>query len=56
MGHENYTQCKFKVYVSTDAAADPASCSTLAAFMSTLENSVLNIWKRIRHCYVVTKQ
>ena len=39
MGHENYTQCKFKVSVSTDATADAASCSTLAAFISTLEKN-----------------
>ena len=27
MGHGNYAQCKFYVYVSTDATADVASCS-----------------------------
>ena len=36
--------------MSTDATADAASCSTLATFISTLENSELKIWKHIRHC------
>ena len=49
MRQENYTQFKFKLYVSTDATADAASCSTLAAFISTLENSELKIRKHIRH-------
>ena len=38
-GHENYAQCKFYVYVSTDATADAASCWTLTAFILTLEKS-----------------
>ena len=46
MGQENYTQ----LYVSTDATADAATCSTLAAFISTLENSELKIRKHMRHC------
>ena len=37
MGHENYAQYKFYVYVSTDVTADAASCWTLAAFILTLE-------------------
>ena len=36
-GHENYAQCQFYVYVSTDATADAASCWKLAAFILTLE-------------------
>ena len=39
MEHENYAQCKFYVYVSTDATADAASCSTFASFILTLEKS-----------------
>ena len=39
MGHANYAQCKFYVYVSTDVTADAASCRTLAAFILTLEKS-----------------
>ena len=31
MGNENYAQCKFYVYVSTDVTSDAASCWTLAA-------------------------
>ena len=38
-GHENYVQCKFYVYVSTDVTADAASRWTLAAFILTLENN-----------------
>ena len=34
-----YAQCKFYVYVPTDVAADAASCSTIAAFILTLEMS-----------------
>ena len=50
MGHENYAQCKFYVYVSTDATADAASCSTFAPFILTLEKSKPKIWKHIKHC------
>ena len=39
MGHENYSQCKCYVYVSTDATADAASCLTFASFILTLEKS-----------------
>ena len=31
MGHENYAQCKFYVYVSTDVTADAATCWTFTA-------------------------
>ena len=37
IGPENYAQCKFYVYVSTDVTADAASCWTLAAFILALE-------------------
>ena len=50
MGHENYAQCKFHVYVSTDVTADAASCWTLAAFILTLKKSEPKIWMRIKHC------
>ena len=43
MGHENYAQCKFYVYVSTD------SCWTLAA-LYTLEKSEPKIWMHIKYC------
>ena len=43
MGHENYAQCKFYVYVSTDVTADAASCWTLAVFILTLEKGVPKI-------------
>ena len=39
MRHENYAQCKFNAYVSTDVTVDAASSWTLAAFISTLEKS-----------------
>ena len=39
IGHENYAQCKFYVYVSTDTTADAASCSTFASFILTLEKT-----------------
>ena len=38
MGHENYAQCKFYVYVSTDVTADAAFCWTLAASKERTEN------------------
>ena len=50
MGHENCAQCKFYVYVSTDATADAASCWTLAVFILTLEKSEPKIWIHIKHC------
>ena len=50
MRHENYAQCKFYVYVSTDVTADAASCWTLAAFILTLEKSEPKIWMHIKHC------
>ena len=37
LAHENYVKCEFEVYVSTDATADAASCSTFAAFILTPE-------------------
>ena len=43
MGHENYAQCEFYIYVSIDVTADAASCWTLAAFILTLEKSEPNI-------------
>ena len=43
MVNENYAQCKFWVYVSTDATADADSCSKFAAFILTLEKSELEI-------------
>ena len=39
MGHDNYAQCKFFVYVSADATADAASCSTCSSYILTLEKS-----------------
>ena len=39
IGHENYAQYKFYIYVSTNVTADAASCWTLAAFILTLEKS-----------------
>ena len=50
VGHQNYAQCKFYVYVPTDVAADAASCSKLAAFILTLEKSEPKIWLHIKHC------
>ena len=49
MGREHYVQCKFYVYVCTDATAGAASCSTLAAFIFTLEKGKPKIWKHIKH-------
>ena len=42
-GAQNYAQCKFYGYVSIDATADAASCSTFAPFILTLEKSEPNI-------------
>ena len=39
MGHENYAECKFYVYVSTDVTADAVSCWTNAAFILILDKS-----------------
>ena len=50
MRHEKYAQCKFYVYVSTDATADAASCSTFASFILILEKSEPKIWMHIKHC------
>ena len=50
MGHKNNAQCKFYVYVSTDATADATSCSIFASFILTLEKSEPKIWMRIKHC------
>ena len=50
MGHVNYAQRKFYVYVSTHVTADAASCWTLAAFILTLEKSEPKIWMHIKHC------
>ena len=50
MGNENYAQCKFYVFVSTDVTADAASCWTLAAVILTLEKTEPKIWMHIKHC------
>ena len=50
MGNENYAQCEFYVYVSTDMTADAASCWTLAAFILTFKKSEPKIWIHIKHC------
>ena len=50
MGHRNYAQCKFYVYVSTDATADADYSSKFASFILTLEKSELKIWMHIKHC------
>ena len=52
---ENYAKCKFYVYVSTDATADVASCSTFAAFISTPEVSKPKFWMHIKQCYTGAK-
>ena len=52
MALENYAKCKFKVYVSTDATAVAASCSTLAAFILTPKESK----PKIKHCLSSVKQ
>ena len=46
MAHENYA----KVYVSTDATADAASCSTFLAFILTPEEGLPKIWMHTNHC------
>ena len=55
MSDENYAKCKFHVYVSTDATADAASCSTFAAFISTPEESRPKFWMHIKQCYTGAK-
>ena len=50
MAHENYAQCKFYVYVYTDATADADSCSIFASLILTLEKSEPKIWMHIKHC------
>ena len=50
IGHENYAQCKFYVYVSTDATADAVFSSTFASFILTLEKTEPKIWMHIKHC------
>ena len=50
MAHENCAKCEFKVYGSTDATADAASCSTFAAFISILGDSKPKIWMHTNHC------
>ena len=41
--------------MSTDATADTASCSALAAFISTPEESKPKIWMHIKHCITSAK-
>ena len=53
--HENYVQCKFHLYVSTDATADAASCSTFASFILTLGKTEPKIWMHIIHCLISAK-
>ena len=55
MAHENYAKCEFSVNVSTDATADDDSCSTLAPFIVTTEESKQNIQMHIKHCLSSTK-
>ena len=43
MAQEKYAKSEFEIPVSTDASADAASCSTLASFLSTPEESRTNI-------------
>ena len=55
MRHENYAQCNFYVYVSTDLTADADSCWTLAAIIFTLKKSDPKIWMHIKHCFSMAK-
>ena len=55
MAHEKYAKCEFSVYVSTDATADAASCSTFAAFIFITEERKSKIWMHINHCLSSTK-
>ena len=50
MSRENYAKCEFSVYVSTDATADAASCSTFAAFILIPKDSKPKIWMHINNC------
>ena len=43
-------QCKFYVYVYTDATADAASCSTFASFILTSEKGEPKIRMHIKNC------
>ena len=55
MGHDNYAQREFYVYVSTDVTADAAACWTLVAFIFTLEKSEPKVWMHIKHCWSSAK-
>ena len=50
MVHENYAECEFEVYASTDVTADAASNSTRAAFILTPKKSKPKIWMHIKQC------
>ena len=50
IAHENYAKCEFKVYVSTDATADAASCSTFVALILAPEEGKPKILMHIKHC------
>ena len=50
IGHLNYAQRKFYVYVFTDVTFDADSCLTPAAFILTLEKSKTKLWMHIKHC------
>ena len=39
LAYDDYAKCEFLVNLSADATADAASCSTLAAFILTPEES-----------------
>ena len=43
IGYKNYAKCKFSVYVSTDASADAAFFSTLAAVVLNHEKQMENL-------------
>ena len=55
MAHKNYATCEVYVYISTDATAYAASCSTLAAFIATPEESKPKIWMHIKQCLTSAK-
>ena len=50
MAHGNYAKCEFKNYVSTDATADAAFCSTIVAFILISEESEPKFKMHINHC------
>ena len=50
MGHENYAQCKFYVYVSTDVTADAASCLDTCSLHIDIRKERTEIWMHIKHC------